>query len=449
MPKLPIKVQNTLLRMKKEHTHYVEVKLIHGLYCVFESRGIYDRERKRTKKVTNYLGRILENGKFVEAKHRIRKPEQADAAAAAPSERHPTNLDSYDKKLLTALSMNSRATYSFLGELAGLPKNTVYGRVRQLERSYGIRYTAEIDIEKLGYLKFLVLVKFLGGVPSSEEVRSGLAREPKVQLAMSLTGGDYDLLIYVLAESNRDVNTLSRVILSNSIFVEYPAEWHTIPFYETYNFVPLREEFISTFNEVITRRTGLFEQSMTEKKKTILKREFAVLNELNNDARIDFTEIDKKYGFDSGRAQYSYYKLMQRKLLTRTTISLDKLSMKYLAAFFIKIINSKEFSRTRKVLLDHIVEEIDRPTNRYSLIGDIGSPYGAVLVSPVYDSADVDLIRKKLSEVKGIEVKTAVATNVLVGKICYRRFDNAYSIQSDILSDSYNVDAGQKITYLK
>ncbi len=447
MPRLPIKIQSTLNRMKKEHQHYVEVKLIHGLYCVFESRGVYDREKKRTKKVTHYLGRILDDGTFVEAKHRPQKQAGIVQNAVQTQEHALPELDDYDRKLLTAISMNGRATYAFLGDLSGLPKNTVYGRIKHLERRYGIKYTAEIDVEKLGYLKFLIMVKFYGKVPSSEEMQRGLSGEPKVQLALSLTGGDYDLLIYVLAESNKDVNILSRLILSNSVFIEYPAEWHTMPFYETYNFVPLRKELLSTLDETATKRASLFDESMTEKKRIILKREFAVLNELNKDAKIDFTDIDKKYGFDSGRAQYSYYKLVQKKLLMRTTITMEGIPMKYLGVFFLKVVNSKELTRTRKFFLQHLVEDSGRPTNRYSLVGDIGSPYGAVLITPVYDNSDIDSIRKSLAAYRGTELKLAVATNVLIGRMCYRRFDNTYSVQAEVLEDTYNERLGQKIIY--
>ncbi len=446
MPKLPIKVQNTLKRMKKEHEHYVEVKIIHGLYCVFESRGVYDKALKRTKKVTHYLGRILGNGTFVEAKHR--KQTSLPAPTPMATEQQARSLDEYDKRILTALSMNARATYAFIGNLVGLPKNTVYSRVKRLEKVYRIRYTAEIDIEKLGYLKFLILVKFFAKVPSNEEIRNGLLGYSRVQFAVSLTGGDYDLLIYVLSESNTDVNILSREILSNSVFIEYPAEWHTMPFYETNNFVPPRDEFIATFGEVFERRKGIFEEGLTEKRKTVLRREFAVLNELNRDGKTEFADIDKKYGFDRGRAQYSYYKLLQSKLLVRTTLSLESLPLKYIGLFFVKVVSTKEFLPTRQAFLEKLIEDTGRPTNKYSLVGDIGSPYGAIMFLPVYEEEDIDRIKKELLEINGIETDVAIATGIAVGRMVYRRFDNTYSIQTRILTDTYGIKTEQQADYL-
>ncbi|MEM3839249.1 MAG: AsnC family transcriptional regulator [Candidatus Micrarchaeaceae archaeon] len=452
MPRLPNKVSAALNEIKKGHRHYVEVKIIRGLYCVFESVGVYDKERKRTKKVTHYLGRILNDGRFVEARHRQKRSGAQGYQQGAGQRIEPMrqfDIDEYDRKLLTALSMNCRAPYAFLGELIGLQKNTVYNRVKRLEKMLGIRYIAEINVEKLGFFKYLVLVKFLGRKPSVEEIRAGVIKDPKIQLAAALTGGGYDLMLYILAESNKDINIMSVSILSNDQFIEYPAEWHAIPFYETYNFVPLRQEFLSMLAQARQQKRDIFGEPITEKRKMTLTRELAVLSQLNENARMEFAEVDRRLGLDSGRAQYTYYRLIRMELLSRPTISMDEVPLKYITAFFLKVVNTKEMVRTRKQFLKHLVSDSKWPTNRYVLIGDIGSPYGALLLAPVYDNNDIIEIRKNISQYLGTETSMAVVTNIIVGRLCYRRFDNAYSKQLDILKTNYNEDMGARTNYME
>ena len=73
-----------------------------------------------------------------------------------------------ENRILTTLSMNGRATLKFIGKQIGLTKHPTYRRVRQIEEKYGIKYIAEIDVKKLGYLSFLVLIKFLGKIPLND-----------------------------------------------------------------------------------------------------------------------------------------------------------------------------------------------------------------------------------------------------------------------------------------
>ena len=97
--------------------------------------------------------------------------------------------ESIESALLTALSMNGRISFNFLSDLAGIEHQPVYRRVKILEKRYKIRYTAEIDVEMLGYLKFLIMVKFDKKIPTDEEIISAVASEPKVQARHNHSSG--------------------------------------------------------------------------------------------------------------------------------------------------------------------------------------------------------------------------------------------------------------------
>jgi hypothetical protein len=68
--------------------------------------------------------------------------------------------------------------------------------------------------------------------------------------------------------------------------------------------------------------------------------------------------------------------------------------------------------------------------NKYSFIGNIGTPNGAILFLPVMKEGAIDditaMIRKEL---QGSVAKNLIVTDVITGSLCYRRFDNVYSKQ--------------------
>ncbi len=237
-----------------------------------------------------------------------------------------------------------------------------------------------------------------------------------------LRGGDYNLMLYVMAESNREIGLVSARLRRNAMLLKYPAEWYTTPFYEHYGFMPLRDEFIDTLKDkIIDRSSARSYRATKEKKKQIIQREFAILRELNSNGSADLMDVDRKYGFDTGRAQYAYYKLVESGILKRITISLQDLPIRYVAAIFIKITDMELYYGTRDSLLMDIVDRSDTPVNKYALAGDIATPFGVLMLMPVFGERDLDDTIQMLSEAKGMTIKSAIITTTLVGGLCFRR----------------------------
>ncbi len=460
---LPEKVRDAFDRLKEQNTgpHFLVVRRINGRYYVYKELRPWDERRKKWKTVSEYLGRITDDGAFIRKKgSKEDELENAKAIIEAhggkvilPQQeegKEPTNIltpDEIDSKILTILSMNARATLPFIAKKVGLSTSAIENRIKNLEERYGIDYTAEIDIEKLGYLKFIILVRFIGKMPTTAEMRSAAESEPRVQFAMALSGSDHNLMMYALAETNNDVSKISRALKNNTALVNYPAEWSTTPFYETYGFVPLRSEFLEALKGESVKR-GIFEEEPTEKKKEIVKREFAILRELCNNGAANFTKIDKKYGFDTGRAQYSYHTLMERNLLKRATITMSGLGVRYLAVFFMKVIDPKAYLTAREHLLRNIIKEIDTPINNYILVGDIEMPAGVVLIAPIIKDGQIGRMHKELSEIGGTITQQAIVPEILIGRLCYRMFDNSHSKQMDRLVEDYGHVRPERKTYL-
>jgi len=86
--------------------------------------------------------------------------------------------------------------------------------------------------------------------------------------------------------------------------------------------------------------------------------------------------------------------------------------------------------------------------NKYILIDDIFAPQNVVLYLPIFGYGELERASEEISELNlGAELKTATVTNILMGDFCYRRFDNAYSIQQEILEKEYGFKPVDKIDY--
>ncbi len=318
---LPRRVKAAFLRLKKANAQYIEIKHIKDYFFVYQSTSRWDKVRKKPVKVPLYIGRITNAGQFIAAKKRKPRnlsPERENQLVVE----HPA-LDSgqktlettireekkykHEPMLLRALSMNGRISMSVLGKMIGLKETAVSLQVKKLEKRYGIKYLAEIDVTKFGYTQFLVTVKFLGDSPKIEVLREILSKDARVQLGL-MTKGDFNLVIYALAKDSAEINTVVARLREK---INYRSIWITSPLQEGYGFVPLRPEFLDLLKD------------------KLLTREYAILKELTDNGKIDFSEIDRKYGFDKGRSQYSYYKLKEQGIIKRITISMQNLSIKY------------------------------------------------------------------------------------------------------------------------
>ncbi|MCW6160553.1 MAG: AsnC family transcriptional regulator [Candidatus Micrarchaeales archaeon] len=443
---IPRIVRAAFNELKREYKFFTVLRQANGHYYVYRQTARWDKDAKKVKSKQEYIGKIEADGTFVKkstsaeidfemAKKIVEehggeisfsgKPGQKPSA---PNELQP---DLVDTKILTTLSMNARASMSFMGRRIGLSQNAIYNRIGQLEKRYGIRYMAEIDVERLGYLPFLITVKFLGPIPSREEIIKALKKDPRVQLAFT-TKGDYDLVIYALSKSINSEETIDIVVsLRTGALIKYPAKWYTSTFWKhASGYIPLRDEFVDSL------------------KGNLLKREYAVLKELNSNGKSDFTEIDKKYGFDKGRSQYTYYKLKESGVIKRITLSMQRVPIKYIGIILKEIIDEDKFRKNRvKSLLD-IVQDSPLPVNKYILTGDYGNPDGSVLFMPVQNDGDLEANIENLAGLDlGLNFRTLIVTGILLGSFCLRKFDQAYATQYKPLEEQYHITRPEVIDY--
>lgn len=428
---VPDAVLHTYELKRGEYPFYVVLKRMGGRYYLYRQTSKWDKEKKKVRTLAEYLGRIATDGTFIEKSIARKEPDGTHATyQRAPVAFENTDFDEIDKKLLTILSMNGRADLAYWARRMGVSEQLAYYKVKQLERRLGIRYLAEINVEKLGYLKIFIMVKFTKKIPKKEEITEALKAEPRVQLAF-LTKGDYDLMIYALVKNISGWETIDTIVkLRKGLLIRYPARWYATVFYEHFGFVPIRGEFIDLLKD------------------SIMKREYAVLKELNDNGIQEFTAIDRKYGFDAGRAGYTYHKLRENQTIKRVTITMQRLPIRYVGVIANEMVEEVKFRAKRAKLLSDIIERTGSLTNKYALTGDVANPDGYLFFLPVLQEGALSQAFEKIAKLNlGVDLKTSIITEILVGSFCYRLFDISYARQYSLLVEEYGLKAEKRTDY--
>ena len=443
-----VRVADRFESLKKEYGFPIYLKRINGRFYVYRAMIVADQGGAR-KTATVYLGRINDDGSFLKKEasrmdsleNAIRVVEAnggrvifAQGAEQEEGMAHPTAPVEEDKQLLSVLSMNAKASYRRIGKTAGgLPPTTVYNRVRAMEKRYGIEYLPEVDLQQLGYLSYITFVKFLDdGIPDIEEMKATLEAEPNIQIAM-LTRGEYDLVLYIFAKDNREISLLLIKLQNQTFFSRYKSKWYTTLELDAYGFIPLRDRFFELLKE---DAAGKDREPGTGRR--ISYREFIVLRELNADGAVEFSEIEKRNGLDRGAAQYAYYSMKRRGMVKRITASATKLPIMYNGIIMTTVVNGSDSERTRPWFLSEIISEGSSIVNKYAFSGTVETPKGGILIMPVFKEGEFEAtLEGMLKNMDGVEVKTMLISSMLVGKLCYRHFDNDYSRQAELLVNQY------------
>jgi Lrp/AsnC family transcriptional regulator for asnA, asnC and gidA len=116
-------------------------------------------------------------------------------------------FDELNLKLIQALKENGRASYVELAKSLGVVEGTVRKRVQELQTSGKIKFSAEPNLEALGY-KLISMIGMQINMAELKKVSSALADKPNVCYLAFVTGR-YDLLSFIISRSTEE---LARII---------------------------------------------------------------------------------------------------------------------------------------------------------------------------------------------------------------------------------------------
>ena len=426
MRQLEEPVKKTLEELKAKHRHHLALKERYDGYYVFETMPKWDEKLQRTTFLSFYVGKIEKDGRFVEPVRKRNSTRNAKDLDEYIAQRERAELkdekeafeSEYEPLILKELSTNPRDGIAAISKRLGLPYSTTLYWVRKLEKKYGIRYTIEpLFLNRFGLFRFLAVAKFINKRPNAEELKKLFGKNPYVQAAF-MSKGAFDLFIFFLAPDPAVAEDFIYEIRSDKALASFPANWYSSYYTQGVGYIPLRDELFEVLKTRIWTRS---KEQPRKRPNQIFLREYATLKELNDNGMIEFSEIDNKYQLKSGSAQYTYHKLLEDRMMLRITIAMEKPPITGTAVFIAEQLNVERFNRNKEAHFREATADEGKPLNKYVFLGDIGAPYGVILIAPLYSSPEFELIEQRLwKTISGARIKASIMTTMLVGRLSYR-----------------------------
>ena len=449
--KYPDKVRERFERLRNELPFPITIFKVAGYYYVVRQEYSRDEKGNVTRKKPEYIGSITADGIFkfkrtgtesevevakaILREHGEKIVPREQLVEQANGEKVETSIVEND--ILTNLTMNARMPIEMLAENVGIkPRRAAYLKAL-LEKNLNISYIPDVRLTKIGFLEFMVFVKFAGRSPDPELVKVELKEIGEVQFA-AFTSGIYDMLLFVIAESNENLAEIVKKIKGIPSLLSLSSTWEISYFYKTKSFIPLREEAMKVLENKVWRRT---KERPRPGYNDLLESEFKVIKALVRNGAAKFSEMEAEEGIVRGGARHAYDRLMQREILPRVTISVDGIGVKSNGIIIMKITNEKLFQESRKRLLEFIMEEQKNYiVNRFSLVGDTSNPEGVIFFIPIINGNELEETVSEINAaIKGIKLKKLTTTTILLGKIPYRRIDPLTSNQNMRLILEYKI----------
>jgi len=421
---VPKDIKATFEELKKKLQRHLSLVEIKGKYYVNETATQFSEKKGGKVTVSRYLGKIEPDGSFTEAMHRKKETKVKNIREfiiAKKSESEGDDLlypDDIDLKLLEMLSANGRSSVMVLSKALGFSQAACKYRIQRLERRYGIKYTVEVGPRPFNFFRYVALVRFGRNKPDMAALRKVIAREPLVQLALSLKGR-HDLFLYMLAENTQLLEDAIYRMRSDPAISRYKAYWNVTYVSRAYGYLPLRQEFIETLSEKVWRRSKEHPRKIPGQ---LLEREYLVLNELNKDGRASFADLDKKLNLNPGASDYTYNRLIEKGMIERITINIEKPQMKYPSLFVVKQPDINTFNVHRNEFMAKLISLPRTPANTVSLNGDIGAPYGFIAIMPIYTTTESAIKAiSDMSKQSTKDIKDYIITDTIIGSLGFRR----------------------------
>jgi Lrp/AsnC family leucine-responsive transcriptional regulator len=141
-------------------------------------------------------------------------------------------IDKMDFKLLDYLRENGRDKISSISSKLGMPRATVFERMKKLTNEGIIRnYTVNLDYEKIGFsVMAYILINFDSKSRADQKtLATDLSRIDHV-LSVSIISGGWDIIILVVSQSMKE---LSHFVLEKLRLMEGIEKTHTITVFDS------------------------------------------------------------------------------------------------------------------------------------------------------------------------------------------------------------------------
>ncbi|MCL5675373.1 MAG: winged helix-turn-helix transcriptional regulator [Candidatus Marsarchaeota archaeon] len=263
-----------------------------------------------------------------------------------------------EKIILRELSNDARSSLTKLAKKADCSVITVARIINKLTEKLDIRFTMEIDMDRLGLSDRHILTVKFKKLPDELFLRS-LFKDDTYAQDVYLTKGNFDLLIF--AATDTPINyTLWETSLATNLS-EYLPDLRPSEFiFPQLGFVPLNDEFVNFIREEIK----------------VDKYDRQILKLLNMNCRMRYREISKHVDLKEDTVRYRLFRLVRKGIIRRFTIAVQRPGYGYLLSYFLRYRFYKStISSAFPQMRSHYTDENLQNFNNFPLIAPISGSY--------------------------------------------------------------------------
>ncbi len=311
------------------------------------------------------------------------------------------------RRILRALSEDSRVSILELSKKIGVSRRTVKERIKKAEEELGIRYTIELNEGMLGLNSpHIIMLKFVNK-PDYGEIQKLLEKSYIPQVAMTVRG-KYDMVIYANATSSQEYvhwDKTMQIALS-----KYGVLWQASDVaHRQLGFFPSRNALIDRI-------------SIPQKYKEMLKL-------LNTDARMSFKQISGKLDMHFNTVAYNFKKLVELGYIRRFTLVMQPRRDISIMSMFGKYTLAENFeidgARMRREVLQS--DDPEPVICRFPIVSQLVGSYDYFLMG-VFDNYDVAYKRqiqyyKEHFKRHRVKAMYGEVTGMLLGDLPLRSID--------------------------
>ncbi|MFZ5954896.1 MAG: Lrp/AsnC family transcriptional regulator [Nanoarchaeota archaeon] len=250
------------------------------------------------------------------------------------------NLDLKNRRILYELEQDSRQSLQEIAKKVRLKKETVFHRMKNLEKLGIIKnYLTEVDIYKLGYQFYPMLIRYQNTNPEIENKIYDFLKKNKFVSWLTKSEGNWDINLALIAKNNFEIKKFLDEFYSK--FDEYIGEKHILITTEIYYFK--RGFWLNKpSNETVT--TG---QNDSQKIK-LDELDYKLLKILSSKARKPLIEIADELKMNPKNISYKIKKLEKEQIIqgSRILVDFSKMGYKFYKVWFsLKNINPENFQK--------------------------------------------------------------------------------------------------------
>lgn len=249
-----------------------------------------------------------------------------------------TPLDLKNRKILFELEQDSRQSLNQIAKKVGLKKETVFHRIKKLEQEGVIKkYLTEINIYKLGFQFYPLLVKFQNTTPKIEQEIFNHLKNSSYTAWLTRCEGAWDLNATMMARGNFEFKKFLDSFLEKYSY--YIADKHIFITTEIHYF---KRGF--WLNRKTTQTVSTGGESQIKVDKTDLH----LLKLLSTKARKPLVEIGKQFQIDPKTIAYRIKRLKKQKIIqgSRILVDFSKMGYKFYKIWFsLKNLNPANYQK--------------------------------------------------------------------------------------------------------